>query len=817
MSPVSQYDLFVRDDSTHVVVEHTGWSDASKGGTLDIAATPFKIGLQLPHPGSYTLVIAGAIGTTSATRPYLAPDAQQFFWAQTASATTLDQTISAMLLPVPTDDDRDGDLFPDAMNWPADVPDAAMIPPTLLDCDDKNAINGVAPYLVNPFGKELCGDGVDEDCDGIDPPCTDSDGDGDPDDADCKPMDPKVHHPNLDPKSPHYDPYPETANCCGYSLGKTGMDAQTAWNMDPTCHLGTCGNGVDEDCSGADVPCKADQDCDSFAASDKQDAMCAAPANSPPGPDCNDCSAAIHPNAVEVCGDNIDNNCNGLTDETCVGCDLDGDGAQIDNGMNCPDAKYKASGKKADCNDEDAGVFPGSTGAMYPVKLAYLGNLASCNDVEGGTVCGALRGTCGNLDPDGKAQDADCNGTPIEGCPTAACDADHDGFIDAAKAGTCDPKNAKAPYDCDDTDPTTFPNAPVQCKEGKPHNCVQTTLCGTDADGDGFDVNADCDDNSPAVHPFATEICNGIDDDCDGLTDEGNPDNLKGDKMVEAGHIKYCTDSSVGECAKGPPGHCVCSAVGISNLHFDQANRSACPGPENDTVDKGAMVAPRCYGGAQPTSEVCDGLDNDCDTATADGKADCPGSVMMPPTCCGTSGCSDLRQIDSCLACGAKCSVDHGTPTCGAMGCAILSCTMPYGDCNQSYGDGCESDTSTDKNNCGACGTPCVLNHASSSCMAGKCVLVSCDAGYGDCNNNQADGCGTHTATDWNNCGMCGHVCDGNLADGCTNGACTCGGGTLCDGSKSHCHSGKCLLFSGQPCSSSGQCASNWCHKGYCN
>jgi len=44
-----------------------------------------------------------------------------------------------------------------------------------------------------------------------------------------------------------------------------------------------------------------------------------------------------------------------------------------------------------------------------------------------------------------------------------------------------------------------------------------------DSDGDTHNESVDCDDSNPAVHPDAAEVCNGIDDDCDGAIDEGLP------------------------------------------------------------------------------------------------------------------------------------------------------------------------------------------------------------------------------------------------------------------------------------------------------
>ncbi|MBC8045184.1 MAG: T9SS type A sorting domain-containing protein [Fimbriimonadaceae bacterium] len=49
------------------------------------------------------------------------------------------------------------------------------------------------------------------------------------------------------------------------------------------------------------------------------------------------------------------------------------------------------------------------------------------------------------------------------------------------------------------------------------------TVSAIDNDGDGYDVFSDCDDDDAAVNPAAAEICNSIDDDCDGLEDGDDP------------------------------------------------------------------------------------------------------------------------------------------------------------------------------------------------------------------------------------------------------------------------------------------------------
>ena len=50
---------------------------------------------------------------------------------------------------------------------------------------------------------------------------------------------------------------------------------------------------------------------------------------------------------------------------------------------------------------------------------------------------------------------------------------------------------------------------------------VTTNPAATDADGDGVLPPADCNDANAAIHPYATEVCDGMDNDCDGAIDEG--------------------------------------------------------------------------------------------------------------------------------------------------------------------------------------------------------------------------------------------------------------------------------------------------------
>jgi hypothetical protein len=104
-------------------------------------------------------------------------------------------------------------------------------------------------------------------------------------------------------------------------------------------------------------------------------------------------------------------------------------------------------------------------------------------------------------------------------CIAACEDLDGDGYGAISCGGN----------DCDDSDASISPGAPEICDvDGVDEDCDPTTY-GFDQDGDGFisldccngdDCGDDCDDLSPGAFPGGTEVCNGIDDDCDGDIDE---------------------------------------------------------------------------------------------------------------------------------------------------------------------------------------------------------------------------------------------------------------------------------------------------------
>lgn len=157
------------------------------------------------------------------------------------------------------------------------------------------------------------------------------------------------------------------------------------------------------------------------------------------------------------------------------------------------------------------------------------------------------------------------DGACLSDVPTCT-DADLDTY--AIEGGVC------GPVDCSDSDPLVNPGAAEACGNGVDDNCDGLTdsedpvcLVCSDADGDGFAFEggacgvSDCDDTNPLVNPNAAEVCdNGIDDNCNGKIDAedaacGAPPNVIviGWDGAQRDHLMECYNQELPDCSGGLP------------------------------------------------------------------------------------------------------------------------------------------------------------------------------------------------------------------------------------------------------------------------
>ncbi len=328
------------------------------------------------------------------------------------------------------------------------------------------------------------------------------------------------------------------------------------------------------------------------------------------GEDCDDRDASVFPGAEERC-DGIDNDCDGLTDnddpdvvsERPLWIDADGDGEGD------PDQQV-ACQVYADPNDPLSGI--------------YVSNALDCDDTDP-TIHTRADERCDGIDNN-------CDGQIDDG-GVWFLDEDGDGYgrpgVQAAGPCVLTPglNLANNDQDCDDTDPATFPGAPETPHDGIDQNC-NGPRDDWDQDFDGFVPaehypaaqahNAslppdqqwhfeagDCDDTDPRRFTGNPEVCDGVDNDCDGAVDAedlaqaGPTDEL----LLRTQVLPFYIDAD----GDGYPGSAtlICAQAFDPAIHFESSS---------DCVDEDlpGVVAAAIHPGA---SEICDGIDNDCDGA----------------------------------------------------------------------------------------------------------------------------------------------------------------------------------------------------------
>jgi hypothetical protein len=358
--------------------------------------------------------------------------------------------------------------------------------------------------------------------------------------------------------------------------------------------------------------------------------------------DCNDASYAVNPSFGERC-DGTDSNCDGEIDNGCVttACTEAEISQVLQGNMNISSACRTAGAALVSCMQNHscgslsapdfdcvrtscASEWESAIGSVPPECQA--GETRVCGTNEGACQTGIETCTAGNT------WSGDCVG---EIAPVAeVCDGidnNCDGIID---------QMADLQW-CHDEDGDRYASGCIEeCDQPGQEWVPYSEILG----------EGDCDDSNAGIYPGVPEICDGLDNNCDGEIDEGNP-----------GGGGSCITGQVGVCSEGTE---VCSEGAISCVPVVDAQPEICDGLDNDCdgeVDESLFSpvwndnqAGVCHGsrkicdgvngwvesdyatipGYEQVETSCDTLDNDCD-GSVDEDLEGPLTANQTGVCAG--------------------------------------------------------------------------------------------------------------------------------------------------------------------------------------
>lgn len=480
------------------------------------------------------------------------------------------------------------------------------------DCDDQDE-------TVHPDAEELC-DGLDQDCDGVADngvietwwPDMDQDGTGDPENPieSCEQPDDTVDN-DFDCDDTRADINELAADVC---------------------------DGVDNDCDGEldedpDLLWYADTDSDGAGDAEASVLSCDAPTGyveAGEAFDCDDSSSEVGAGAEEVC-DGVDNDCDDVADEpeaidaATWYSDADGDGygdpsssqpacdqpsGTVDNASDCDDADSGLSPETLWYADVDGDGYgdPSVATASCTQPTGTVADSSDMDDSDNTTYPGATE-VCDGVDNDG---DGDVDENDAADVSTWYLDFDSDGYgRSATSVQACDQPTGYVAdsTDCVDTDADVNPGELELC-DGQDTDCdgdvdeddaadADTWYVDADSDGygwvsttttscaqpSGYVADAtDCDDTNGALNPGEPEICDTLDNDCDGSTDESDATDA----------TTWYLDSDTDGYGRSSTSTLSCSAP------------SGYVALDTDCDDADISINPAA-------TEYCDAVDNDCD------------------------------------------------------------------------------------------------------------------------------------------------------------------------------------------------------------